>query len=69
MASERAVGHTGFTGTAFTVDLETGAISVLLTNRVHPVRSSPQAITAVRASFFGATFPRAGGVMRTPSKT
>ncbi|WP_265521767.1 serine hydrolase domain-containing protein [Oerskovia flava] len=29
------VGHTGFTGTSFVVDLSTGGYAVLLTNRVH----------------------------------
>ncbi|MCU1475530.1 MAG: esterase [Subtercola sp.] len=34
-------GHTGFTGTSIWVDPEAGRYSVLLTNRVHPTRSSP----------------------------
>lgn len=32
------VGHTGFTGTSVLADPETGAVAVLLTNRVHPDR-------------------------------
>jgi CubicO group peptidase (beta-lactamase class C family) len=35
--STRSVGHTGFTGTSLWVDLERGAIFVVLTNRVHLV--------------------------------
>jgi serine-type D-Ala-D-Ala carboxypeptidase len=34
------VGHLGFTGTSFWIDPHTGAIVVLLTNRVHPSRSN-----------------------------
>ncbi len=34
--SERTVGHLGFTGTSIWIDLERRAVSVLLTNRVHP---------------------------------
>jgi CubicO group peptidase (beta-lactamase class C family) len=35
--SERSVGHTGFTGTSLWIDLETGLIVVLLSNRLHVV--------------------------------
>ena len=38
--SPRAYGHTGFTGTSFAVDLETGLFVVLLTNRVCPTREN-----------------------------
>jgi len=38
LASPRAIGHTGFTGTGAWVDLERGVGWVLLTNRVHPSR-------------------------------
>ena len=31
-------GHTGFTGTSFTVDPSTGIFTILLTNAVHPTR-------------------------------
>jgi CubicO group peptidase (beta-lactamase class C family) len=34
----RSVGHLGFTGTSFWMDLERQIIVVLLTNRVHPSR-------------------------------
>jgi CubicO group peptidase (beta-lactamase class C family) len=33
--SPRSIGHTGFTGTSLWIDLEVGAIVVLLSNRVH----------------------------------
>ncbi len=36
---ERAVGHTGFTGTSCWLDPDAGRLFVLLTNRVHPVVS------------------------------
>lgn len=34
--SDKTVGHLGYTGTSFWMDLETGLCVVLLTNRVHP---------------------------------
>ena len=37
-------GHTGFTGTSFWVDNDTGFYAVLLTNRVHPDRSNDKII-------------------------
>jgi CubicO group peptidase (beta-lactamase class C family) len=40
-----AVGHLGFTGTSFWVDLERRIMVILLTNRVHPSRAN----TAIRA--------------------
>lgn len=52
MSSAHAAGHTGFTGTAFEVDPSSGTVAVLLTNRVHPRRTSADAITRVRARFF-----------------
>ena len=33
--SKRSIGHTGFTGTSLWIDLEKGAVLVLLANRVH----------------------------------
>ncbi len=45
--SPRAVGHLGFTGTSFWMDPDTGAIVILLTNRVHPSRAN-QKIRAFR---------------------
>ncbi len=38
--SNNTVGHLGFTGTSFWMDLERAIIIVLLTNRVHPSRSN-----------------------------
>ncbi len=38
--SAASLGHLGFTGTSFWVDPTTSVIVVLLTNRVHPVRSN-----------------------------
>ncbi|HEV7974080.1 serine hydrolase domain-containing protein [Amycolatopsis sp.] len=45
-----AYGHTGFTGTSLWIDPDTARYYVLLTNRVHPSRTSP-GIEAVRRSF------------------
>ena len=38
--SEKSVGHLGFTGTSFWMDLERSVIIILLTNRVHPSRDN-----------------------------
>jgi CubicO group peptidase (beta-lactamase class C family) len=38
--SEKSVGHLGFTGTSFWMDLERSIIVILLTNRVHPHRTN-----------------------------
>jgi CubicO group peptidase (beta-lactamase class C family) len=38
--SKKSVGHLGFTGTSFWIDLERSIIIILLSNRVHPVRSN-----------------------------
>jgi CubicO group peptidase (beta-lactamase class C family) len=35
--SRRSIGHTGFTGTSLWIDLESGAIVAMLSNRVHLV--------------------------------
>ncbi len=42
--SRNSVGHLGFTGTSFWLDLDTGIAVILLTNRVHPSRDN----TAIR---------------------
>lgn len=39
--SPRVYGHTGFTGTQFKVDPESGLIFVFLSNRVNPTRDNP----------------------------
>lgn len=38
--SKRSVGHLGFTGTSFWMDIEQNIIVILLTNRVHPSREN-----------------------------
>lgn len=38
--SKRSVGHLGFTGTSFWMDLDRGIIVILLTNRIHPTRDN-----------------------------
>jgi len=38
--SRRSVGHLGFTGASFWMDLERSIIIILLTNRVHPTREN-----------------------------
>jgi CubicO group peptidase (beta-lactamase class C family) len=35
-----SIGHLGFTGTSFWVDLERRIMVILLTNRVHPSRTN-----------------------------
>lgn len=44
LMSSRAYGHTGFTGTSFAIDPETGLWVVLLTNRVCPTRENVKLI-------------------------
>jgi CubicO group peptidase (beta-lactamase class C family) len=38
--SENTVGHLGFTGTSFWLDLDAWVIVILLTNRIHPTRDN-----------------------------
>jgi len=38
--SKRTVGHLGFTGTSFWMDLDRGIVVILLTNRIHPSRDN-----------------------------
>jgi CubicO group peptidase (beta-lactamase class C family) len=45
--STHTVGHLGFTGTSFWMDLTRSIVVVLLTNRVHPTRDN-EAIKAFR---------------------
>ncbi|MFK3677445.1 serine hydrolase domain-containing protein [Microbacterium sp. NPDC090218] len=51
MGAAHAAGHTGFTGTAFAVGLDSEGYGVLLTNRVHPSREGAD-VTAARRDFF-----------------
>jgi CubicO group peptidase (beta-lactamase class C family) len=38
--SDHSVGHLGFTGTSFWMDLEKAVVVILLTNRIHPTREN-----------------------------
>ena len=49
--SAHSVGHLGFTGTSFWLDLMTGQMVVLLTNRVHLSRDNKTKIRAFRPRF------------------
>jgi CubicO group peptidase (beta-lactamase class C family) len=51
--SERAFGHTGFTGTSLWIDPEKDVYVVLLTNRVYPTRAN-EAIKQVRPALHDA---------------
>lgn len=44
LMSQRAYGHTGFTGTSIALDPDTGLWVVLLTNRVCPTRNNTQLV-------------------------
>lgn len=46
-----AIGHTGFTGVSMTISPRRGLALILLSNRVHPVRSDRARIDSVRRSF------------------
>ncbi len=54
-ASDASVGHLGFTGTSVWIDPEREAVTVLLTNRVHPSREF-NALRELRASVHDALF-------------
>lgn len=43
--SDTTIGHTGFTGTGLWLDFDRGLAWTLLTNRAHPTRHSPEAMT------------------------
>jgi len=49
--SPRSVGHLGFTGASFWLDLDSGQMVVLLTNRVHLGRDDKARIAAFRPRF------------------
>lgn len=55
-----SVGHLGFTGTSFWANPSTGAVIVLLTNRVHPTREN-QAIRTFRPVIHDALMKAMGG--------
>ena len=48
--SDRAYGHTGFTGTSLWIDPERELISILLTNRVHPTVTQDWAVIRANIS-------------------
>ena len=54
-ASNASVGHLGFTGTSVWIDPERAAVTVLLTNRVHPSREF-NALRELRATVHDALF-------------
>jgi CubicO group peptidase (beta-lactamase class C family) len=45
---EEVIGHTGFTGTSMVIMPRRALVIILLSNRIHPQRSDPAAIHAVR---------------------
>ena len=51
----QSVGHLGFTGTSFWIDLQRALIVILLTNRVHPKRTN-EAIRAFRPALHDAVW-------------
>jgi len=53
LLSPSAIGHTGFTGTSLWIDGEKELFVILLTNRVHPVRTN-EAILRLRPAFHDA---------------
>ncbi len=52
LPSKTAYGHTGFTGTALTIDPEHKMAAILLSNAVHPKREDKES-SALRKAFFG----------------
>lgn len=63
--SDRSVGHLGFTGTSFWMDLMRSVIVVLLTNRVHPTRENikiktfrPKVHDMIMENVIGTPFPQ-----------
>lgn len=55
LMSERAFGHTGFTGTSIWIDPARDLFVILLTNRVNPTRNNPR-IGRVRVALADAVF-------------
>ena len=69
--SRESVGHLGFTGTSFWMDLERSVIVILLTNRIHPSRDNKK-IKAFRPKLHDTVMenlPDACSIKRTTSKT
>ena len=65
MFSERAFGHTGFTGTSIWIDPQRDLFVILLTNRVHPTRENTQ-IREARIAFHTAVIEAVDRVGRFP---
>lgn len=59
--SSNSVGHLGFTGTSFWLDLDRSVIVVLLTNRVHPNRDN-DAIKSFRPKLHDAVMKKLLGI-------
>jgi serine-type D-Ala-D-Ala carboxypeptidase len=58
--SRKSVGHLGFTGTSFWMDLERSVIVILLTNRIHPSRDNTK-IKAFRPEIHNAIMKSLSG--------
>jgi len=58
--SRKSVGHLGFTGTSFWMDLERSVIVILLTNRIHPSRDNTK-IKAFRPKIHNAIMKSLSG--------
>jgi CubicO group peptidase (beta-lactamase class C family) len=54
LLSDRAFGHTGFTGTSMWIDPERELVMVLLTNATHPAVDLDRPLNALRARFHNA---------------
>jgi CubicO group peptidase (beta-lactamase class C family) len=63
--SPQSLGHLGFTGTSFWLDLSSGQMVVLLTNRVHLGRDDKAGIAAFRPRFHAAASRALGLLNRT----
>ncbi|MFW6597183.1 serine hydrolase [Propionibacteriaceae bacterium Y2011] len=50
LSSSRTAGHTGYTGTSLVIDFASASFVILLTNRVHPSRSSGSVNPARRSA-------------------
>ncbi|MGW1800674.1 serine hydrolase [Streptomyces sp. NPDC001984] len=48
LSGPRTLGHTGYTGTSLVIDPASRSFAILLTNRVHPTRSTPSTNPARR---------------------
>lgn len=62
LMSQRAYGHTGFTGTSIALDPETGLWVVLLTNRVCPTRQNTT-LVRLRSLIHNAAAAEAGRIL------